>query len=1208
MSEARLDTLTLARQLRRELAGRSLPPRFAKLYSQHTRLRAGRPSLSGWRPGEFDDRLYDAFRLISATLVEQENGRTEETDGLRRAGEILEWLSHDELNTQGLPVQLIASAAYQLAGYPARAAGLLNAAPNSDGQSRIVGAFLKADFRGLFQELARFWTDHLIHASSTDQQVDASPIASQERLESWIITETASALGVLCSEMRWGNEWRVSAALLKLTSASKVLLHSRDPYSWLLAKLCAEVMSAYSLTSVRKYTAKLAGSVDRNSGQAALEGYARHCYAYSRALVWPSQAKGITRLAERDSFALCTPTGSGKTAVAELAILQSLFLAHVDSDKPETSSTRPQPMVIYLVPTRALAVEVEAKLSRVLAGLTDEKVIVTGLYGGYDWGPTDAWLTAQDKTILICTFEKAEALMRFLGPLFLGRVTLIVIDEAHSVQFDNQVESLRRGENRSLRLESLGMRVMAYLEQGKGRAIALSAVSTGAENVLSNWISGTAESQPVTTPYRSTRQLVGRLICMPSGSSEIRYDLLDNARLTFDLNSDNPDETPYIPNPFPECPFIGSWNSEGPEKRVRPHLLWAAMHIARQDRPGGQAGVLISVTQGITGYAEDFLRLLDGPWAAIQLPMFFQTPSDARKMEIWHQCLESCVDYFGIDSCEYQLLQKGIVLHHGKMPGLLARLLIQAIQERIFNIVVATSTLSEGVNLPFETILIPTLRRSMGSIDFREFANLVGRAGRPGFGTEGTSLVLIPVSYSGDKSKTAIARAEENYHELITYPQQAGGPDSELPVGANAKSPLAELLTTLEQHWRRISNSNSRQEFLRWLEVTAPVETKLDSANPDLTSAVEALDTLDSVLLSSIVEAEQLEHQELSLDELEQRLQRIWQRSYAHFASKLESSLMAVWLGRGRALKRTVYPIPSIRRRLYRTSLPPRSGTALLELYPKLRQHLETGWDYAIWSQVQRLEYVKHAVQQLGTISHFAPKAKAGPQKVNWEDVLSWWLSPTTTSVRPDRAHISNWHAYVSSVFIYRFNWGLGSFIALAMDDTYGGELHAPSLEDWPRTGLPWIVFWLKELVTWGTLEPAATYLLSRRLEVSRADAERGAAGYHARSALLAPNDQLNASTIRRWAESLQSSTEAAAGITPPQNIEVTLLRDFGVVPNRAWRVVPLEHGEELIWIDPAGFPLAQCQRVADWRTVFLSEFDFRLDTEKSVVTWEKYL
>ncbi|MFP3759246.1 hypothetical protein SB751_35785, partial [Cupriavidus sp. SIMBA_020] len=75
--------------------------------------------------------------------------------------------------------------------------------------------------------------------------------------------------------------------------------------------------------------------------------------------------------------------------------------------------------------------EVEHRLSEDLQGIDARPVVVTGLYGGIDWGPTDAWVQSQDPVIVICTFEKADALIRYLGVLFLDRVRLVVIDEAH---------------------------------------------------------------------------------------------------------------------------------------------------------------------------------------------------------------------------------------------------------------------------------------------------------------------------------------------------------------------------------------------------------------------------------------------------------------------------------------------------------------------------------------------------------------------------------------------------------------------------------------------------------------------------------------------------------------------------------------------------------------------------------------------------------
>ena len=1201
MTQLRSKVIALATELQNSLAGARLTPSIAKLYSQHTRLRAGGEGLKGWRENEASERLNDAIRLIDAAFILREDGNTNWRNAMLRAGELLEWLSHPELNPDFLPIRLLAAALYELAGYPARASGLLNEDTTNGIESEIIRSLLKADFPNLLQELTKYWAT----ARSSNFQIESSLLWDDtdtvaHKFNKLIVENTTSSLGILCAEMRWGNEPRIEKAVEKLSDVARTLLHGHDNYSWLLGKLCAEVASVYVETSLRHHLQAISQMITQR-GQKFLDSYLCQKYQKCKALAWPSQISGIEKLATAESFALCTPTGSGKTTIAEIAILQSLFSENTNSINLSNSA----PLVIYLVPSRALATEVESSLSRVLNPTNNQinkNVVVTGLYGGTDWGPTDVWLTSEQPTVLICTYEKAEALMKFLGAFFIRRISLIIIDEAHAVEFHGNTDSLQKSENRSLRLESLSARLFTYVEQNHARIIALSAVASNTESALANWIGNQNNATPVKTDYRSTRQLIGCLECLPGRGFRIYYDLLDGRRLRFEEGGET--NTPFIPRPFPVHPPAPQWENKGPEKRLRPYLFWAAMNLATPDEQGIRRAVLISIPDKIGGYAEDFIKLLDSTWSQIEIPSFFQEPIEQDKLDILQKCLRACEDYFGTESREYKLLKKGVVVHHGKMPGLMARLLIDIIEERIVHLVLATSTLSEGVNLPFETVLIPSLRRGSGELNISEFANLVGRAGRPGFGTEGRSLVLLSDSSSTECSHE---QARKRYRSLIgeLENQTQANPHNAHPI-----SPLAKLILCLEDKWQEISSSNKQDDFLTWLEKTAPLYSDNNLSESE-SSAIETLDSLDIFILSAIVEIENLAAKDLSSNELEEQLQKIWQRSFAYFASNEQERLEKLFIKRGIALKTAIYSNFSQRRRLYRTSLPPRDGNQLLNLYPQLKEQLSMGGDYAIWTAEQRFKYVEDIVSSLTHLSKFKLNEPRG--NVSWNEILHWWLDPKTADKQPTRTQISDWHSYTNQNFVYRFNWGLGSIIALAMHEAFGGELVKSSLENWSQTGLPWIVFWMKELIVWGTLDPVAAYLLAKVEEVvTRKKAEELAQNYYLyiSERETEPNEYLNAVNIKNWVERRFSSPEKRSSVKlkPPSTMNVTLLKDFSKAPSKNWRVVPVEIDDNIQWFDLAGFPLAVCQKPENWQSDFLNTYDFILEAENKIVSSKIYV
>lgn len=366
---------------------------------------------------------------------------------------------------------------------------------------------------------------------------------------------------------------------------------------------------------------------------------------------------------------------------------------------------------------------------------------------------------------------------------------------------------------------------------------------------------------------------------------------------------------------------------------------------------------------------------------------------------------------------------------------------------------------------------------------------------------------------------------------------------------------------------------------------------------------------MDSILLAAIVEIEQLSNKDLSISDLERKLKSIWQRSFARFASTKEETLGEIFLRRGISLKQRIYPDPKQRRLLYRTSLPPRSGNQLINLLQEIKEHLVTGESYAIWSQREKFDYIRAIVERISLIKNFSISQNVGKSKIPWYNVLEWWLQPTSAIKKPTEKQITAWHNFISKYFVYRFNWGLGSLIALAIDEAHKGELYESSLDDWPLTGLPWIVFWLKELIVWGTLDPVAAYLLANKIEITRVAAEKTALAYYNQFIQQEnPNEILNASVIRNWFQSNFLKTNLSRKLQPVKQIKVDLLRDFSGQKKHEWRTVPVEVDKELYWYDPAGYPLAKCVKPNDWETDYLSSYDFWLKPLKKVIISKAYI
>ncbi len=182
---------------------------------------------------------------------------------------------------------------------------------------------------------------------------------------------------------------------------------------------------------------------------------------------------------------------------------------------------------------------------------------------------------------------------------------------------------------------------------------------------------------------------------------------------------------------------------------------------------------------------------------------------------------------------------------------------------------------------------------------------------------------------------------------------------------------------------------------------------------------------------------------------------------------------------------------------------------------------LQTGAPYGAWSTEERLQFLVDVISLLDGVPSFRMSRVLGRRKnfSDWRSLLRWWVCKQTLATQPTPKEITAWFDYVSKNFAYRSAWGLAGVIAVILNGDHDAPIEPLNIDDWPKAGLPWIAFWLKELFTWGTLEPVAAFLLARGDARTRPEAERNARAYYAsRVPGIGANELLDPRLIREWA------------------------------------------------------------------------------------------
>jgi superfamily II DNA/RNA helicase len=133
---------------------------------------------------------------------------------------------------------------------------------------------------------------------------------------------------------------------------------------------------------------------------------------------------------------------------------------------------------------------------------------------------------------------------------------------------------------------------------------------------------------------------------------------------------------------------------------------------------------------------------------------------------------------FGADAYLTKGAALGIFVHHGNTPQGIRIAIEYAMRQRRIRLIVCTSTLAQGVNLPIRYLLVTSAMQGRELIKARDFHNLMGRAGRAGMYGEGTVIFTDHRLY--DERVTESRRWEDSV-KLIN-------PDNTEPTGSTLLS------------------------------------------------------------------------------------------------------------------------------------------------------------------------------------------------------------------------------------------------------------------------------------------------------------------------------------------------------------------------------------------------------------------------------------
>jgi superfamily II DNA/RNA helicase len=402
-----------------------------------------------------------------------------------------------------------------------------------------------------------------------------------------------------------------------------------------------------------------------------------------------------------DDLLVVLPTGSGKTIIGELKT--ALILANGKQ-------------VVWLLPMRSLVRQTQVEMSKAFNPLG---IPVQELPTTEDYIPLFAELNINEPMVAITTPEKFLALIR-ANESVLRNIGLIVVDEAQNLF-----------ENRGFAIEASLFQVSVSSPECK--IVFLSAMADKSSKIKEFYyrLRPNGKLSQIVSTNRPTRCSYGILTSLRDEDQKqvpafICYPVLDNLEASIKRKP----RQVLLPKTRAKKWLDNSTLVKNFIKNSQGSNLRSIIFVGRKDSTETRA-MEYSKEIGEVNFSDDVLQ-------------------DLSRIKVER----------GVPSPFVESFKHEIAPHHGSLPKVEQIFVEKWIRKGFLKHVIATPTLAQGVNLPFDISIITFLSRfddgSNTALSQAEVMNMLGRAGRAGMVSDGLALIAQQNSRNDNNSQAIL--------------------------------------------------------------------------------------------------------------------------------------------------------------------------------------------------------------------------------------------------------------------------------------------------------------------------------------------------------------------------------------------------------------------------------------------------------------------